>query len=71
MQSQGILSIRSDPSCVGYEGFFLALAQRAWAALRAISRRRSGDIFAIRAFPPFLPSLEKYCRSASCMARAY
>ena len=39
-----------------YEGFFLALAQRAWAALRALSRRCSGVRLRERALPPLLPN---------------
>ena len=35
----------------------LALAQRAAIAFRAISRRRSGESFAARIFPPFAPPI--------------
>src|SRR6266704_4326731 len=53
----GFFLLSVSEICVpGHEVFFLALAQRAWAALRALSRRCSGVRLRERALPPLLPN---------------
>ena len=44
--------------------FFLALAHRAFAALRALALRCSRVIFLAVAFPPLLPNFRRYSENA-------